>query len=384
MARQPHREADSQAPAGGAQEGPDRPLARGELGGRAARRRRAALAIFGAAHARTSSTDVLRRARPEPVRRRRSLPTRGGLASWRSTGAMQRRCSRHRRADRASRRPSRRPGRQRAADPAAASRTTALKPAVVRGSTRAAGIKRLFGPQRALRGAARRSRRRRRRVAAFFAVWPQLHDARRARRARPRARSCAELGRRTVMTLALYVVRRVRADRRRRLHLAALPAREVAEDDQGGGASRSRARATSRPRCEARSAAASSSRARQRMMADVADRRRRRHEPDPLRRRAALRRHEAGARGRRQGRRPGRRGDPRGGRGARRAGALEPAARARALPRGRDRPDDPGRASSPPSPRCSRSSTAPPARRRQGVVTAAASADAQVGARERR
>ena len=39
---------------------------------------------------------------------------------------------------------------------------------------------------------------------------------------------------------------------------------------------------------------------------------------------------EARAGGRRQGRRPGRRGHPRGRRGRRRAGALEPAARARA------------------------------------------------------
>ena len=81
---------------------------------------------------------------------------------------------------------------------------------------------------------------------------PALPPAAIARRARPHG------ARRSRCTSCVAFV----LARRGRLRLAALPAREVAEDDQGGGQAGVTPAATSPPRCEARSAGASSQQAR--------------------------------------------------------------------------------------------------------------------------
>ena len=134
---------------------------------------------------------------------------------------------------------------------------------------------------------------------------------------------------------------RLPADRAGRLRVEAPPPREAAEDDQAGSQGRDppvrglrRGQGRAAPPPDAGGARAHDGRR--------SRRRRGRHQPHALRRRALLRRHAHRPRGGRQGQGPDRRADQAHRRRTRRARDRRPAARARAARLGRDRPGDPG------------------------------------------
>ena len=232
--------------------------------------------------------DVSRRSSPTPdvVDRARPRPARSAPRSGRPRSPPRRSIVRLRRRPRAR---QRRPGRLQAARRRRSSPTSSkLNPLT--------GFKNIFGPQRALRGRQERrqgrGRRRDRRAracspsstssAALVGMPPERARCRPSRTwssASPSAPALAYL-----------------AHRGRRLRLAALPPREVAEDGQAGGqggAQEQRAPARGQGRA-----------APPRQMQAAArphdgrrpDRRRRRHQPDPLRRRAEVRRRQAAPR----------------------------------------------------------------------------------------
>ena len=350
-----HREGNTQAPAGGAARRARSPARARSTPRSCCSPTVAALAVFGPrmlASSRTSSRDGLAHGRrpdnalarlgrdgaaPRPERARPRGRARSRSSRWSPA------CSRT----------SRRCGR--------GSRTAAIKPSFSKLNP-LTGLKRVFGMNALVECGKAIVKTVVVGGVAFFAVWPELPSSARSSGSRPTALP-RDHGRhgdahrdrapwRALLVLAVldYVWQRHRLEKSLRM--------TKEEVKQEARQSRHRPRGARR-----RSAAGSSRRARRRMMADVPTADVVVVEPDPLRRRAPLRRHEAGAGGRREGRRPRRRRDPRAAARARRADRLEPAARARALPRRRGRPDDPRGASSPPSPRCSRSSTARRGRR---------------------
>ena len=316
----PHREANSQAPRRGAQEGPGRALDRRQLGRRCCSPASAALVDRRRRRMLGELDDVIAR-RPRARPATPDLAGRAGLGALVDVGA----CCRVLIAAApiavaalvAGARRERRAG-------AAASITRAgAQAAVQHASTRSTGLKRLFGVER-------RSFERGKAIT-------KTGRRRRSRRSSPSGRSCRSLGalvgiaaRRRSSGSSPAMVMRARARRRRRAARARrrldfvwqrhqhekslkMTKEEVKQEARQTDIAPEVRGAIRRRQFAAAPAA--------RMLADVADRRRRRHEPDPLRGRAALRRHQAGAGGGREGRRPGRRRDPRGGRGARRARA---------------------------------------------------------------